>query len=121
MENNTPILEMPKLIMCNSVIIKVQEETPDNYIGFDVFTERLYHVKKSPKAVELPSVIINLLGCEKSRFQLANVLGIKPPAVAKILNVDERTFFRMCNKYDIFDDRKLSINKNKRNNRYQKK
>jgi hypothetical protein len=110
-DNIKPASPLTKLIMCNNVIIKVQEETPDNYIGFDVFTECLYCVKKTPKAIELPEAIITLLGCEKSRFQLANVLGIKPITVAKILNVNERTVFRMYNEYDIFDDRKLAINK----------
>lgn len=114
MENNSenkPAEIKPKMIMCNNVIIKVQEETKDCYIGYDVFSECLCIVKKNPKAIEVTEAVITLLGCEKSRFKLANALGARQHEVAKLLNVNERTVFRMYNEYDMFNDYKLIINK----------
>jgi len=108
----------PKMVIYKDKIIKVLEESPLYYVGFDVLSESLYQVSKNKEAIELPEAVIKLLGCEKSRCQVANVLCHQSvPKTAKMLNVHERTAFRMFNEYyylseDILVKRQLSKEKN---------
>lgn len=108
----------PKMVIYKDKIIKVLEESPLYYVGFDVLSESLYQVSKNKEAIELPEAVIKLLGCEKSRCQVANVLCHQSvPKTAKMLNVHERTAFRMFNEYyylseNIVVKRQLSKEKN---------
>ncbi len=113
------IIPPPKIILHRDKIIKVLEESPLYYVGFDVLSESLYQVSKNKEAIELPEAVIKLLGCEKSRCQVANVLCHQSVIkTAKMLNVHERTAFRMFNEYyylseNIVVKRQLSKDKNK--------
>jgi len=108
-KGKTPALNK-RIVVGKNTIIKVQEETADSYIGFDIFSEQLYRLKKTPQVTELPQYVIKLLGCQKSRFKLANALALGTKSVGNILNIAERTAFRMYIEYDMFDENTIAIN-----------
>jgi len=85
-------------------VIKVQEETKFDYVGFDVFSEVPYRIKKNPEAILLPQAVIKLIGCEKSRVQLADSLCKTRYDVCKLLNVSERTAYRAYNNHGLHEE-----------------
>jgi len=85
-------------------VIKVQEETILHYVGFDVFSEVPYRIKKNPEAILLPQAVIKLIGCEKSRIQLADSLCRTRYDVCKLLNLSERTAYRMYNHHGLYEE-----------------
>jgi hypothetical protein len=111
-KNDTPKKQFDrgKLIIFKDKVIKVQEETTIHYVGFDIFSEIPYRIKKNPQAIELPEAVINLIKCEKMRVQLAVCLSGTRNGIAKCLGVNDRTLFRMYNNHQLHSDDSILIN-----------
>lgn len=96
-----------KMILFKDKIIKVLEESNLYYIGFDVFSESLYRVTKNNNAIELPEIVIKLIGCEKSRLRLADSLTSKRNTIAKLMGFNERSLYRCYKRNGMIADDKI--------------
>lgn len=96
-----------RFILFKDKIIKVQEEDLYSYTGFDVFSENPFRIKKNNEAIELPEAVIKLIGCEKSRVQLADSLCKTRNDVCKLLNISERTVYRAYNSNGLHEEERI--------------
>ena len=73
-----------KLVIYKDKIIKVLEENDSEYCGYDIISEKMYLIKRNNNAIDLPEVVVRLLGCEGSRLKLANAIcNGSQPEIAK--------------------------------------
>lgn len=98
-------------ILYKDKILKIQDETTKGYSGFDIFTEKPFFIRKCQNAIELPEVVIKLIGCDKSRLQLANAMCKNRKDVSVMLNMVERTLYRLYSKHKLIMDDRKPINK----------
>jgi len=98
------IMPPPKMILHKDKIVKVLEESPLYYIGFDVLSENLFRITKGNNAIELPEAVIKLIGCEKSRLTLANSLADTAKGVSKLIGMSERNMYRCYKHNDMYPD-----------------
>lgn len=88
------------IVTCGDNIIKVIKDSDHCYYGYDLLTEEFKKVLKS-KTTPLSNTTIKLLGSEMLRAKLALNLTNTVAKAAKMLNLSERTLFRI--KEDYFD------------------
>lgn len=100
-----------KLVIYKNKIIKVLEESQSGYCGYDVFSEKMYSILKNNNCIEIPEIVIKLIGCEESRLRLANAIcNGELPEIAKKLDTSERNVFRLLNRHNFFSDEKIEKN-----------
>ncbi len=94
-------------IVFRDKIIKVQEESMLFYVGFDIFSETAYRIKKNSEAIVMPDALIKILSCEKSRIKLADAMCNTRYDVCKLLNISERTAYRMYVNHGLHESERL--------------
>jgi hypothetical protein len=97
-----PILNKMVTTKNFDVLFKVIEIDPNNRCwGFDLCSDSKYTYKKREDIIECNGILIEkLLGDEELRIVLANQLSTSSSGVAMLLNVSDRTVFRLMEKYE---------------------
>lgn len=104
-----------RFVVFRDKIIKVQEESLSSYTGYDILSEMPYRIKKNSEAIIMPEALIKILRCERSRIKLADAMCKTRYDVCKLLNVSERTAYRMYIEHGFHEsDRILMTTKTKK-------
>ena len=83
-----------KVVAYKDMIIVVQEELQWNYVGYNILTEK-YEMVPIEHSVELSESIYKLLGNDKAKLLLMYNKYETNEQVAKGMNIDVRTLYRM--------------------------
>lgn len=82
------------LVINNDKIIKVVKEDEFYHYGYNILTEEFEKLFKH-KSIPATNILLKLIGCEKTRIQIASVLTTNNKEAIKLLNVSEKTYYRM--------------------------
>ena len=107
-----------KIIITRNAIIKVRNIEKGVIIGYNVLNEELIEVPNNGY-MEITQEIISLLGCEEKRLRVPSALCKTQSQISKMLNLSDRTVFRLENEFmnseDSTKDRcKFTTKKNKK-------
>lgn len=107
-----------KIIITKDAIIKIRSIEKEVLTGYDIFTEKLIEIPNNGY-MEITEQIISLLGCEEKRLRLASALCKNQSQMSKILNLSDRTVFRLENEFMNSEDStthrcKFTTKKNKK-------
>ena len=81
------------------IFLKVVSEDYKFYKGFDIFTETYFEIPKTENYIILSESIISLFK-EKNRYLLALNLQTKISERSKLMDLTDRSYFRLKNKYE---------------------
>lgn len=81
------------------IFLKVVSEDYKFYKGFDIFTETYFEIPKTEHYIILSESIISLFK-EKNRYLLALNLETKTSERSKLMDLTDRSYFRLKNKYE---------------------
>lgn len=107
-----------RIIITKNAIIKVRKIEKGMIIGYNVLNEELVEVTNNGH-MEITEQIISLLGSEEKRLRLASALCKNKSQISKMLNLSDRTVFRLENEfmnseYSTKDRCKFTTKKNKK-------
>lgn len=82
------------------------------YYGYDITTDKFAKISRAI-AMPLPAYVIDLVRNEKSRVKFATKVCRKRKQGAMLLNINERTYYRLLNEYFSAADSKIKPIKQK--------
>lgn len=75
------------------------------YYGYDITTDKFVKISRAI-AMPLPAYVIDLIRNEKTRIKFATKCCRKRKQAATLLNINERTYYRLLNEYFPANDNK---------------
>jgi hypothetical protein len=87
-------MQTKKIHIYENLILNVVHESTLCYVGFDIINETYIEVSKDDKFIILSGSILSLFN-EKNRFLLASQLTKSAEQIAKLMEISDRSVFRL--------------------------